>query len=479
MVQPLVTVFLPTHARAVSGLLQQAVESVLAQTYRNFELFLIDDASSDGSADYLKQIAKADKRAVYIRHDRNVGLPALTLAQAYMKSKGEFLAFIFDDNQWLPEHLETLLGAYDEKPELDMVYGIVRMECRGAEPLIFGSEPFDLSKLAEANYIGNGGVVLRRKAVEHIGWYDPHIIVKRSCDWDLWMRIGKRLKIGHCSKLVALENGGVQPDSLGSSVNYFDKLTRKYQMTDRDHLLAPNLVAVGGAAPFAELSWMDAEEKRQLAILSLEHFLRTEQVAEAVDLSRRWLKGEQPDQDKIAAKQDSEVLVEAFNDYLAETRFACKLGCHSAYELDRINHAYGQINVAYVGLEQNYSRLEGLNADLRKHAEELDAKHERRYRNLKGHFQELERLHQELVGRNKLLKGERARLAHDFAELQNQFRDSQVNSSQHLNAERAYAHLNDQYHAVLRSLSWRVTKPLRVISRLFRNKTTQGQLTRF
>ena len=416
MSESLVSVFLPTHARYSNGLLPKAVESILAQTHRNFEVFLIDDASSDGSANYLQGIAQADKRATYIRLDNNVGLPAITLAQAYGKSEGEFLAFIFDDNEWLSNHLETLLNEFKAKPDLDMVYGMV--EWLGGDPLFLGSEAFDLAKLSQANYIGNAGVMLRRRAVENVGWYDPHILVKGNCDWDLWMRIGKKLKVGQCSHLVAIEKGATQNDSLGLSVTYFAQLVHKYLNTERDHLLSPKLVAEGKASCFEELPWMNDEEKNQLAILSFEHFLRTKQLTKAISLSRQWLKNaDRNDNNNQYVNQDIENLVDAFNKYIGDTRFVFTSGRRARYELAYAKRASKKLDAAYT------------------------------------------------------------RLANDYAEAQCEIKDIKLRLNESLSVQGEYARLCNQYHIVLGSLSWRVTKPLRELSKVLKRSQLLGHLT--
>ena len=91
--KPLISVFIPTHARYRNGFLEKAIDSILAQTYTRFELFVVDDGSVDGTQKYLQKLSQRDNRVKHIRFDRNIGLPALTLFKAYLQSKGEFIAF--------------------------------------------------------------------------------------------------------------------------------------------------------------------------------------------------------------------------------------------------------------------------------------------------------------------------------------------------------------------------------------------------
>src|SRR2546430_3881689 len=74
---PLVSVILPTYARHASGRLQRAVDSVLSQSFTNFELIIVDDGSTDGSNEFIEHCRALDPRVVHVRHELNSGLPAL------------------------------------------------------------------------------------------------------------------------------------------------------------------------------------------------------------------------------------------------------------------------------------------------------------------------------------------------------------------------------------------------------------------
>lgn len=356
MSPPFVSVFLPTHARFKNGLMPQAVESVLRQTHSNFEFFVIDDASSDGSEGYLRTIAARDKRVKHIRHDSNVGLPAYTLAKAYQQASGQYLAFQFDDAEWVPDYLTTLLGMFERQPDACMVYGSVKFESPSKEILRGGA--FDLEKMKAANYIGNCGVMLSRRAVELVGWYDPHVVVKRTCDWDLWMRIGKkRLPIYHCDKVVGLEHGEGQADSLGVSVSLYDPITRKYQQTNRDDCLTPKAVAEGRANMFGPADWMDEDERTQVAMLAFEHFVRTRQVDQAADFARQLLGAQ--------FKDDSTALMSAFNWYLTNPKFGKIVNfnkvftdfCYSSYKCEELSTRYNDLVQRHDSLSSDYDGL--------------------------------------------------------------------------------------------------------------------------
>jgi glycosyltransferase involved in cell wall biosynthesis len=105
----------------------EAIESVLAQDFCDFELLLVDDGSTDGSSDIAEQYTRREpSRIRYLRHpDRaNRGMSAarnLGLAQA----RGELIAFIDADDRWRPSKLRDQIGIFDRHPEIDAVCGTV------------------------------------------------------------------------------------------------------------------------------------------------------------------------------------------------------------------------------------------------------------------------------------------------------------------------------------------------------------------
>ncbi len=217
MNQPKVSILLPTFSRYADGLLIRSVESALAQTWPNIELIVVDDGSTDGSDAYLGDLAGRDGRVRHVRLERNVGLPALVLAQGYREATGEYIAWLFDDCELEPTHVETLVSALLEHPDWAMVYGVVNVELGDGVYERLGSPP-DVDDLAIGNnHIPNVGVVMPRGTIDRFGWYDPHVLMKRWCDWDLWWRIGREATIGFVDEVVAVEHGLKLPESLGRS----------------------------------------------------------------------------------------------------------------------------------------------------------------------------------------------------------------------------------------------------------------------
>ncbi|MGH2956787.1 MAG: glycosyltransferase [Solirubrobacterales bacterium] len=175
---PSVSVVIPTHQRR--DLVRQAVRSVLAQTYRDFELIVVDDGSSDGTREALDGL---DPRIRY-RWQPNRGAGAARNAGLRL-ARGSIVAFLDSDNLWTPEHLETLTRALEGHPEADIAYtGLGRAggETRVKAPI---------ADLLHGNIVPfTSGVALRREVALGADGFDERLAVGE--DADLWMRLALR-----------------------------------------------------------------------------------------------------------------------------------------------------------------------------------------------------------------------------------------------------------------------------------------------
>ena len=106
---PRVSVVIPTYNRA--ELLKRAIESVLGQTYQDFELIVVDDASMDNTEEMMKDFS--DERIRYIRLKQNSGTSAVPRNTGIKSAKGEYIACHDDDSEWLPQKLEKQVKAFE------------------------------------------------------------------------------------------------------------------------------------------------------------------------------------------------------------------------------------------------------------------------------------------------------------------------------------------------------------------------------
>ncbi|WP_440989455.1 glycosyltransferase family 2 protein [Haloarchaeobius baliensis] len=203
MREPLISVVLTTHNRA--ELVGDAIESVLSQTYRNIELFVVDDASTDETASVVESYD--DDRLTYVRHETNRHLSAARNTGIEL-ADGEYVAFLDDDDRWTERKLERQVERFERAPETDrpgLVYcwmdycedgsvveayrptlrGDVYRETLGGQPLGSGStwlvlaEAFDeVGGFDEAVHRGVDGDFVRRLAREYHVDFVPAVLTK-------------------------------------------------------------------------------------------------------------------------------------------------------------------------------------------------------------------------------------------------------------------------------------------------------------
>jgi glycosyltransferase involved in cell wall biosynthesis len=211
---PLVSAILPVYDRA--GSVARAIDSVLGQSYAPVDLIIVDDGSTDGTAEILERYSN---RATILRQENRGVYAARNLALGH--AKGELVAFIDSDDAWLPDKLARqvplMLG------EVGLVYGDVAIV---AEPrddaLRTGRTSFSwgtprrgrvLEGLAAGNFVPTCTALVRKSALEEVGGFPEESRI--SADYLTWFRIAKRHAFDFVPEPVALytlHEGGISYD---------------------------------------------------------------------------------------------------------------------------------------------------------------------------------------------------------------------------------------------------------------------------
>ena len=185
MDKPVISVIIPTYNR--KKFIPYAVDSVLNQSFSDFELIIIDDGSTDGTDEYIKSLK--DNRIKYI-YQQNAGNHAARNTGLKI-AKGKYIALLDSDDMWLPEKLMRQKAVLDEKIEYGLVYcGSLTIDSEnnltGLKPIINHSgKVFD--KMLMTNFLYNGSNVLfRRKCLEKVGNFNTNL--SRMLDWDFYLR---------------------------------------------------------------------------------------------------------------------------------------------------------------------------------------------------------------------------------------------------------------------------------------------------
>lgn len=271
---PRVTIILPTFRRGDSGLLKNSIDSLLAQSFADFELIIVDDASTDSSATVIAEAMARDDRISLIRHEGNIGLPAISEYEAYAISRGQLIAFAFDDTIWYPTALGLLVGESDLHPNTLVaakVFWFSRSLVDGStDQHLLGAGATEADLLSR-NIIPNNAVLVPKTILETVGLYDPHVSLARLCDYDLWLRIRRQFAIHFVEECIGEEHGPSTTDSLGNTYPVEDWTCDDRMRQRRNHLLKPK--------NFAELDVFEAvfesaRSRRSLSAL-VDHHLAT------------------------------------------------------------------------------------------------------------------------------------------------------------------------------------------------------------
>lgn len=238
---PAVSVILPTYCRGDNGLLKKAIDSVLEQTFISFELIIVDDGSVDSTQALVSSYLQKDNRILYIRNDCNSGLPAVRVNQGILHARGKYIAYQFDDDRWTQNGLELLVNAIEKQKELSLVYGQWESYDVKQKVNVLHKEEFHYYKLISGNFIANNSVIHHKEIFNRYGMYDCSIIMRRVCDWDLWLRWAKEIPFIYLDKVVSLVEINLD-NSLGATVAY-DLLTFRIIFGEnRNNFLTPLLI---------------------------------------------------------------------------------------------------------------------------------------------------------------------------------------------------------------------------------------------
>lgn len=172
--------------------LRDAIESILAQTFRDFEFIIVDDGSIDSSPQLLKEYARSDTRISVIRNDQNRGL-AWSLNRGISFARGDFIARMDADDISLPGRLAKQIEAFQENPQLDLVAGAFRYIDESGKILhqVSGliNDLYRLWRLQFHNVYIHSSIMFRNNdKVDR--YYDERI--ETAQDYDLWCRIAKK-----------------------------------------------------------------------------------------------------------------------------------------------------------------------------------------------------------------------------------------------------------------------------------------------
>lgn len=231
--KPLVSVIIPTYNRG--HVLKRAIDSVLGQTFKNFEILVINDGSTDGTDKILEEyqyVRVTNSSQMGVSHARNLGI---------RQSKGKWICFLDSDDEWLPEKLALQLRKATLEPQSPLIHGDeiwirngVRVNPMKKHQKKGGDVFEDALKLC---CISPSTVMIRKDLFDEVGFFREDFPVCE--DYDLWLKITARYSVAYVDDFLIRKFGG-----------HADQLSRQYKAMDYWRVLAlAEIIQVGGLDP--------------------------------------------------------------------------------------------------------------------------------------------------------------------------------------------------------------------------------------
>ena len=193
--KPIVSIVLPSYNGA--RYIEESIDSVLRQTFPDWELILVNDGSTDRTRDIMEAYAAKDGRIRVIHNDPNQRLPR-SLNIGFRQARGKYLTWTSDDNRYLPRAIEVMVQALDADPAAPMVSA--EMECIDESGAVTGGYPVYEDHLIWAEDLVGACFMYRREALVKVGEYDPAKVYVE--DYDYWLRL--RVAMGEIKRVPDL-----------------------------------------------------------------------------------------------------------------------------------------------------------------------------------------------------------------------------------------------------------------------------------
>jgi glycosyltransferase involved in cell wall biosynthesis len=206
-----VSVIIPTYNRL--PMVKEAVDSVLAQNFEDFELIVVDDGSTDGTAEEIKRYG-GRVRLLQVPQNRGV---SVARNRGILKARGKYIAFLDSDDLWVKGKLKTQVAFMEDNPQYPLCYTDEIWIRRGkrVNPKLRHAKysGWIFEKCLPLCIISPSSALIKRTLFSKVGLFDEALPVCE--DYDLWLRITTRYPVFFINKKLIIKRGG-HPDQLSN-----------------------------------------------------------------------------------------------------------------------------------------------------------------------------------------------------------------------------------------------------------------------
>jgi len=256
---PKVSVIIPTFNRL--PMLREGIDSALAQDFEDFELIVVDDASTDGTAE---EIERYGGRVKLIQHSINKGVSAAR-NRGVLHAKGKYIAFLDSDDLWIKGKLKIQVAFLDENPHYPLCYTdeIWIRKGKRVNPMRKHDKysGWIFEKCLPLCIISPSSAMMRKNLFSKVGLFDEALPVCE--DYDFWLRVSLRFPIFFINKKLIIKRGG-----------HRDQLSQRSWGNDRYRVIAMEKLLSEPYLKQEERGMILSEMKRKCQILSEGFFKR-------------------------------------------------------------------------------------------------------------------------------------------------------------------------------------------------------------
>ena len=222
----LVSVIMPSYNTA--GYIGQSIQSVIEQTYPNWELIIVDDCSTDNTDEIV--LSFDDKRIIYLKNEMNGGA-AISRNRALREAKGRWIAFLDSDDLWIPEKLEKQISFMEENNYSFSYTNYEEIDENGNKTGVKVTGPKRITKHGMYNYCWPGCLTVMYD-VEKVGLIQIEDI-KKNNDYAMWLQVCKKADCYLLDENLARyrrgRTGSISTNNIVAMVGWHYKLFKKIE----------------------------------------------------------------------------------------------------------------------------------------------------------------------------------------------------------------------------------------------------------
>jgi glycosyltransferase involved in cell wall biosynthesis len=214
---PIVSIIIPLFN--MEKYLTDTLESILNQTFKSFEVIIVDDCSTDASPDIAKKFVDRDNRFKYFKLTTNSNRPSIPRNIGISRAVGRYIAFLDHDDLWFSKKLERQIQVLENRPDLAMVHSHLwdfteRSKIRG---FVLLSNPYrriaSYGLLRKHNVVQCSSVLVRSDVIKKLNGFDERIELRAIEDYQLWLRLSEHFKVAYISEIHGLYRNSLNSTS--------------------------------------------------------------------------------------------------------------------------------------------------------------------------------------------------------------------------------------------------------------------------